>query len=274
MEPAAADTADLLLFMVKLFDSVNGSSVVPQNGKILQCAMTCKSGHIKFWNDPIKVLTTMRYICPKTKAMSSVPSIRNWILTLQGFKYLTNKLLGEGLEFISMRNFNQDPVENFFCCIRSHGVRNVNPSCTAFISTFKALLITNFMSSHSVGSNCEDDDSFGALNTLKSFVTDNIRLESHPSSSSQSHRNICGQQSTIGLAATVYTGGFVAKRIFAYTKKCQRCEEELMSPTVLLEHEIIKMRAYSPRALFYPHTRFNAILSRFDINIHFGSGKN
>nr|CAD7615073.1 unnamed protein product [Timema genevievae] len=57
----AEDTADLLLFMDRFFDSVNGSSPVPIKGKKLRCAVTKKSEHEKFWKIAIKV----SYKCPE-----------------------------------------------------------------------------------------------------------------------------------------------------------------------------------------------------------------
>nr|CAD7463923.1 unnamed protein product [Timema tahoe] len=56
LAPAAEDTADLLLFMDHLFDSVNGSSAVPIKGNNLRCAVTIKSDHEEFRETAFKVL--------------------------------------------------------------------------------------------------------------------------------------------------------------------------------------------------------------------------
>ncbi|KAJ8726195.1 hypothetical protein PYW07_000893 [Mythimna separata] len=58
---------------------------------------------------------------------------------------------------IVARNFNQDPLENFFGAIRSNGVRNINPNCNQFINSFKTLIVNNYNSPHSAGANCEED---------------------------------------------------------------------------------------------------------------------
>jgi len=52
----AANTADFLLFMDKLFDSLNGSTRKPQKGKTLRCAVTSSSPHVPFWKEAIRVL--------------------------------------------------------------------------------------------------------------------------------------------------------------------------------------------------------------------------
>ena len=79
---------------------------------------------------------------------------------------LCQQILDSGFAFVLLQNCNQDPNENFFGSIRSHGVRNIKPTPAIFISSFKALLINNFKSNYSVGSNCENYDCDGALDSL------------------------------------------------------------------------------------------------------------
>lgn len=144
---------------------MNGSVAQPIHGKTLRCAVNKDSPHIAFWDEALRVLESMKLL--KGDGTQSVaPSIKNWILTIKGLKYLWQKLSQEGFEFLSVRNFNQDPLENFFGCIRSHGVRNVNPTCMQFRQSFAALLVNNLFSVHSPSANCEADDSGGALDTL------------------------------------------------------------------------------------------------------------
>jgi len=111
----------------------------------------------------------------ETKTNKKVPSIVNWIRTIKGLQILCKGLLKDGFKFILLRNFNQDPIENFFGSIRSHGVCNIKPTCANFISFFKSLVINNLTSNHSIGSNCENDDCDGALDNLKGFLfNDNL----------------------------------------------------------------------------------------------------
>ncbi|KAK9728323.1 hypothetical protein QE152_g18101 [Popillia japonica] len=55
LNPSAADTVDLLLFVDKLFDSMNSISKFMPEEKILRCAVSCavsaNSLHINFWNE-------------------------------------------------------------------------------------------------------------------------------------------------------------------------------------------------------------------------------
>lgn len=45
------------------------------------------------------------------------------------------------------------------------------PDVAHFVSSFKALLVNNFFSTHSPGANCEEDFSLGALDNLRCFLT-------------------------------------------------------------------------------------------------------
>jgi hypothetical protein len=73
-------TCDFLLFFDKLFDSLNGSLIKPGNGKYLRCAVTKTSPHLKFWDEAIHVLDTIRFFSSKNKEFVP-PSVKNWITT-------------------------------------------------------------------------------------------------------------------------------------------------------------------------------------------------
>lgn len=78
----------------------------------------------------------------------------------------TDKLINDyNIKSFWCRHLNQDPLENFFGSIRSHGFRNISPSCAAFEAVFASLLVTNLSSNYSSGANCEND----FCTTLESF---------------------------------------------------------------------------------------------------------
>lgn len=116
----------------------------------------------------------MKFITTKKE---NIPSIIHGIKTIKGIMHICKWLLSDGFSFILLRNFNQEPIENFFGSIRSHGVRNIKPTPANFISSFKALIINNFTSNRSVGSNCENDDCDETLDNLKNFLLDNVSLD-------------------------------------------------------------------------------------------------
>lgn len=165
---AAEETAAFLSFMDQLFDSVNGSSSEADHRKLLRCAIKEGSLHINHWEKCIKTLQSMKFVTKKGDKVP--PSITIWIKTLRGFIHIWKKLSGTGFKFLCIRRVNQDPLENFFGCVRSHGVRNINPTCYSFVNSFKTLIVNNFTSPHSPNGNCKNDEG-DALNCLKSLLS-------------------------------------------------------------------------------------------------------
>lgn len=151
-------TADLLLVIDKLFDSLNGSYKNSQkrSGKPLLLNVTPTSEHEKTWKDSKIILKSMRFLAKNGKECS-VPSIKNWIHTLDNMLLVKSVLFDNyKMKSIWCRHFNQDPLENYFGSIRRHGSRNTNPSVAVFESAFVSLLVKN-ISSTTVNTNCEKD---------------------------------------------------------------------------------------------------------------------
>jgi hypothetical protein len=123
----AIGTANFLLFVDKLFGSVNGSALNLFVGNLLRRAVTSRTEHVNFWNEALRVLESIQFFSRNNQFVS--PSITNWILSIRKLKMIWTKLQSSEFEFLCTRNLNQDPLENFFCCVRSHGVRNINPTC-------------------------------------------------------------------------------------------------------------------------------------------------
>ncbi|CAH1634701.1 unnamed protein product [Spodoptera littoralis] len=117
----------------KLFDTFNGHSY--QNSeKMYKRALRQNSPHFKLWDDLLPVLKSMRFKVEKklqdgtiSTKFEQVPSLRNWISNInvykEMFKYLKET---HNVSSLLTRNINQDPLENFFCNIRSNGVRNTS----------------------------------------------------------------------------------------------------------------------------------------------------
>lgn len=80
----AEDTADFLLFFDNLFDSMNGSVIKPEHGKLLRCAISNNSGHLVFWREAKNVLKSMVFLNGNKTFVP--PCITNWIDTIKGFE--------------------------------------------------------------------------------------------------------------------------------------------------------------------------------------------
>ncbi|KAI4463288.1 cramped protein [Holotrichia oblita] len=91
MPSSGLETSEFLFFMDKVFDSVNGTTVSFENGKTLRCAVSSTSNHNAFWVEAIKVFKSMKYFNKKQRTFVP-PSVKNWIHTLEAFRYLWQKL--------------------------------------------------------------------------------------------------------------------------------------------------------------------------------------
>jgi hypothetical protein len=119
----AMHTAEFVSFIDSLFDSLNGSQLRPSEGKNLKCALSkdSKSGQLR---------TNFKFV-------------EGWEITIRAIMHLWQNL--KGLQYLSLRNLNQDPVENLFCQVRQHGVCNTNPTCHQFVAALKTVIINNFI---------------------------------------------------------------------------------------------------------------------------------
>jgi len=72
----ALGTVEMISFMDKLFDSVNGSSVYARDGKPLRCAVKNDSFHIQFWIEAINIFNSIFYI-DKNGKETVPPCIKN-----------------------------------------------------------------------------------------------------------------------------------------------------------------------------------------------------
>ncbi|KAB0805293.1 hypothetical protein PPYR_02263 [Photinus pyralis] len=175
MEKRAVETAEFIHIIDKLFDSVNGTSPFNIKGKALKTSVNLNniegSQHIKFWKDVIIFINNM--YCIQNGCKKQPPTFKNLKITIESFLLLQKTLKDLGFKSFKPRYINQDALENFFGRIRQRGRRFVNPTCSAFVPFYKSVLVNNLVKKHSLGSNCEEDNS-NILVTLKTFLTQNI----------------------------------------------------------------------------------------------------
>jgi hypothetical protein len=123
-------------------------------------------------------------------------------------------------EFLLPSSLNQNPLENFFSMIRSHGARNINPTCTHFKAAFKTLILNNFMAAHSIGANCEKDVSEGALCSLRYFIYGELSEDTYITI------GLCNRHT---LMIHGYMTGYVAKTILKLVGNCKKFRHELIT---------------------------------------------
>lgn len=152
----------------------------------------------------------------KSNRTSVPPSLKNWIFSLQSLRYLWDNLKRH-FPSLSPRVFNQDPIENYFSCIRSHGVFNTNATCSSFISSTKTLLINNFVSPRSAGANCETDESGDVLASLRHFITGQVVIDVVPPVIARPVYPLVSERETVdnefGEFNNANTAGYVLRRL-------------------------------------------------------------
>lgn len=270
LNPKAVETAEVLLFFDQLFDSCNGSSMYAPSGKNLRVAVSSKSEHIQFWQSAIQVLKSMYFTTPGSDRKIVTPSIKNWIFSLESFVYLWKILQLQGFKYFFPRTFNQDPIENFFSCIRSHGVRNINPTCALFVTSYKSLLINNFVSSHSPAANCEEDISEGALDSLKLYLADEAEIKfNYPCIPIPIYSSVisCSYKILKEDYASPYVSGFVVKKLLRLSTVacCLDCKRLICSSTSssnLPQNLLIQQRQYNKCTLMSPSAEFIRVFHR------------
>ncbi|XP_063824571.1 uncharacterized protein LOC135077445 isoform X1 [Ostrinia nubilalis] len=259
----AQDTAEILLFFDNLFDSVNGSYNRIEKGKVYRSAVSPKSPHHKLWYKSLPILKSMQFVGGARSGV--VPSLRSWIKTIEAFQQITKKLHSIGLKSLLLRNFNQDPLENFFGAIRAHGHRNIMPTVPAFEASYKALLINNMVSPKSIGANCESDDGY-CLQNLKYLFYENIVRPlpkniiinfDHINMDLTNIDNLIKSQNPLNIekcAAAAYCSGWVIKTIYKNIGYCEMCKSDLEGDGEEIYSKFITMKKYSEKCnLHYPN---------------------
>ncbi|GLV38198.1 hypothetical protein CBL_12844 [Carabus blaptoides fortunei] len=120
----ADGTAHLLPFFDRLFDSVNSSSLNAPVGKPLKTPLKEDSAHVDFWNNAVKVLSSMEFIDPITKKVANrPPSLANWISTIPDFQLIWRTLRAAaedvGSSVVSLPDISEGDIAintSNYCC--------------------------------------------------------------------------------------------------------------------------------------------------------------
>ena len=221
--------------------------------------------------DAIKLLETLKFVKPNN-AEFTPPTVKHLIFTIKAIKRLWENVSEIGFTYLCPRNLNQDPLENFFGCIRLQRGRNVNPNCFSFISSFKTLVINNFMSPHSPGANCEPDEHDGTISTLRQFLEvedeDHHSMDTSEEDENEQPPQLPAECSYLGHQSQVYVAGYLAKKILKSTN-CEHCRVQLITTNILPDHTLINYKTYPSSTLLNPDTVFIILYKKFAAIAHF-----
>lgn len=180
------------------------------------------------------------------------------------------------IKSILLRNFNQDSLENLFGVLRALGYQNINPTCHLFTASYGTLLLNNLMSSHSSGSNCEDDFGYDCLTSYQSLFQmyeDDRMLDE---CNEQENRIVDGPlKPKTSFSSNVlpnlesqtknYIAGFVIKKLNSVLfKNCSICLHQVCSLKITKEHDLTVVTDYNPHGtllLEYPNQLFCSLVN-------------
>lgn len=170
-------TAYILLFINNVFDSLNGGGKPVPNSFRASITDKNKAKYFKFWEYAIASLENMTFVDKDGDTPNNRSTvIQKLVSTIRGYMELTIICFSLGIESISLRQMNQDALENFFGSIRSVSSNSKAPVPSQFRTGYTTLILNNLTSKHSVGGNCEEDDN----TPLLKFASSSRTLQRHP----------------------------------------------------------------------------------------------
>ena len=145
LPPSAAGTAELVANFDKIFDSLNSTSL--KSHKPHNRPITAESDHCQFMNEMRTFVKGITVINPTTgkDVTSQLKCLKALEMTLNATILLWNSLKSS-IKFLCTRRLNQDPLEDFFGCIRQQGGNCDTPTPVQFTRAFRKLFFDNFLS--------------------------------------------------------------------------------------------------------------------------------
>lgn len=242
-------TAEFVAMVDNLFDSLNGSNLYSPDGKRFKCALSDSSPHLDFWSDILPKIQKWKIIDSKTgQPHLNFKFLEGWLVSIRAIMHLWRDLKAKGLKFLSLRNLNQDPLENFFGQIRQHGICNTNPTCHQFVAALKTVVVNNFGAPLSRGNNCEEDYC-KSLGDFSSFLQNYSRVENDLNNSDKD----IGLDIDLNVdddfdennQATAYVAGYILKKI--NVPHCVTCKENLFSENITEKHLYLTFKEYDEK---------------------------
>lgn len=247
----AGTTANLISKVDCLFDALNADSADLRRGKKFSQNLSDRSPHLKFFKEMCSEIKKLEFIGAKQRP----PSQDGWLQTMIGverlWKNLKNKYPTE-VGSLATRRLQQDPLENFFGCVRGNCGSNANPTVAQFVSGFKTAIVSSITHTNS-RTNCESDQN-NILSNLNHFLTSQKRqpserdhdaeeesqssailvdLENHDPNIMESDEQACA-----------YVCGYIIKRM---NLSCTHCLQSLASEDRNSSHLFVSYKEYDEK---------------------------
>jgi hypothetical protein len=148
------------------------------------------------------------------------------------------------------RYLNQDALENFLLQLEH------TPNVGHFISLYKCLLVSNFMTRHSPEDNCGNDSCSGALDNMECFLSGETVAGVRPLNSacniSIPDTVSCQKKSRVAACTISYFAGYVARKALRINNKCCNCRAIILSRDDNANNDFIAARQYENAHLIMP----------------------
>lgn len=191
----------------------------------------------------------MTYIGSK----NNPPSQNGWIQTINAIERLWKNLQKLEITSLATRRLNQDPLENFFGCIRYSCGSNNNPTYQQFVAGVKTAIISNLRHSGR-NKNCEDDTAVLANNFKSFFIGETPKKNSEFGKSIDFEYNLEEleivvadaveeiDQATSESQACGYVSGFIFNKL--RHNACHECREAFLTDSRETIHLFTSFREY------------------------------
>lgn len=231
-QSCVAGTSKCCEFFDALFDSVNSRRRAVRRFKPLDCLLSTGSAHLDFWRKARNIFSTMKFVDTQGHVTDQPTCIQNWSFTLRGFEALWNILQNQGFSHVCLKNINQDPLENFFDQVLSHGNYNTRPTCSEFIGSFKTIIINTQKLARKNSFNYADDGG-SMLTLLKDYLDGSRHIPVPATERPKIDRLAYLEDTTRSLNAKIlkYVEDFVARRLSKIVH-CAACKSKLIDSTV------------------------------------------
>ena len=245
---SAAGTAELVAKFDQIFDCLNSSSF--KSHKAHNRPITKDSEHCVWLKEMCSFTKKIKVINPATGkyVTSTLKCLKALEMTLNGTLMLWNSIQSShpSIRFLCTRRLNQDPLENFFGCIRQQGGNSDNPTPVQFTRAFRKLFFDNFLSP-STGNCIEDLDSILVGSAVSAKKNDEACLNAEESNVAEAfiidesdYRVRDVEENFMSTNALTYVAGYLLKKCLQ-NHQCQVCSQfvihnELDHPAQLFCH--------------------------------------
>ncbi len=228
LPPSAVGTAEFIEKFDQTFDCLNSSSF--KTPKLYKKPLTSQSHHFAFLAEMQSLVNKLEVKDPATgkDVTSQLRCFKALQTTINGTIQVWESVQSS-LKFLCTRHLNQDPLENFFGCIRQQGGNCDTPTAIQFTRAFRKLFFDNYLSP--TNTNCAADVDamlvgFDATTTMNTTETNEVPAE--PFQVDEADYQVpCVEENVLKSNAITYVAGYLLKKCFQQ-RECEVCSKALL----------------------------------------------